>query len=139
MTNLALTLYVGIGLLSPFLVDLVTKKFTNDKVKTVTLLAINLVTGIVVGFSQALSNGQVFDWNGAFNAAVFAFVGGVGGVFGLKKLDIIGVNGPLANLKPDTGLGAVDQAKVVAAEEEAKDPLFPDIDLVEDPALFDKP
>ncbi len=73
-----------------------------------TLLAINGLTGVVVGFTNAHIADLPFDWKAALISAGFAFVAASGAVFGFKSLDLVGARGVLAT---KSGIGPVDPAK----------------------------
>jgi hypothetical protein len=105
----SLAVYVVTGLLSPFLVDIVTKRFASTQLKSVTLLAINLLTGLVVSFGDAHAAGTVFDWKAGALAAAISFVSGAAAVFHFKNLNIIGADSVLATRR---GIGREDPAKV---------------------------
>lgn len=115
--SLSLLLYLVVVVISPFLVDIVTKRLASTQVKTATLLAINLLTGVVVGFANAHNNHLDYDWKSALVAAGFAFIGGSASVFGLKSINLVGAQGPLAT---NGGIGKVDTVKAVK-EQTGKD------------------
>lgn len=112
INNIDMLIYIAVGIVSPFLVDVVVKKFASTKFKTLTLLAINLLTGFVVSFGTAFDAGLVFDWKAGLTAIAFSFVGGAASVFGFKNLNIIGADSPLATTG---GIGSDDPAKLAAA------------------------
>jgi len=105
----SLLVYAATGLLSPFLVDIVTKRFASTQLKSLTLLAINLLTGLAVSFGDAHDAGTVFDWKSGLTAAAISFVAGAAGVFHFKNLNIIGADSVLAGIG---GIGKEDPDKV---------------------------
>lgn len=98
----------------PFLVDLVAKRFASTPLKTFLMLVLQLITGVIVGFGQAHTNHQVFDWSAAIQALVASIVFGAATVFKLHNLALIGANGLLAPALPG-GVGQVDPVKVAAS------------------------
>lgn len=131
-------IYIAVGIVSPFLVDIVVKQLASTKFKTLTLLAINLLTGLAVSFGAAYDAGQVFDWKAGLTAVAFSFIGGAASVFGFKNINVIGADSALATAG---GIGSNDPAKVVAAALPAplvEAPVAP-VGAVGDPAVVQAP
>lgn len=103
---------VNVGL--PFVVDLVTKRFAATPVKAFTLLVLQLVASMVVGFGATHNQGGVFDWSAAVQGFIVSVIFGAATTFKLHNLNLIGAQGPVAKTLPG-GLGQVDRTKTVDA------------------------
>lgn len=114
-TPLALAVFVAVSFLLPLLVDLVTKRLSSSAFKSVVLLFLSLVTGLLTEFLTSLNDGTVFDWSTGLYGAVISFVLGTASFFGLtSSLGISGYNGAIQKALPG-GLGA--RATVAEATE----------------------
>lgn len=70
------------GVLLPILVALVTKANMSSRLRSITLLALTLVSGVL---NEWLSTSGGFDWQHAIWASVTTFIIGVATLYGLWK------------------------------------------------------
>lgn len=96
-------LYIIVGVFLPFIVDLVTKKVAEPRVKSLTLLVLSLVgSGLTELFNQGL---DTFDWKTWVLGFFYTVGSAVVTLFGVAKpAGISGKSGVLANLVPG-GIG----------------------------------
>lgn len=107
----ALLLYFAIGFILPWLVDLVTKRFANASVKSLLLLVLSLVAGLLANlFDWANTNsGDItgFDWQTWLFASALTFASSVVTLFGIgKPTKIQGADGFVAKAVPG-GVGTI--------------------------------
>jgi len=107
---LTLGVFVLVGLVLPVLVDLVTNQLASGAVKSIVLLALSLVSGLLTAFLQALNAGIPFDWATAGYGAAVTFVCGVVSFFGLTSpLGISGKDGAIQQAIPRGLVGKAQQ------------------------------
>lgn len=101
-TNNEFLLFILVGIVLPFLVDLVTKKVAEPRVKSLTLLVLSLVAA---GATTFFADPGSFDWTGFAYGFAFTFGTAVVTLFGVgKPLNLSGKDGVIANAVPG-GLG----------------------------------
>jgi hypothetical protein len=81
-SNGAMLLWLAVTVIMPLVVGLVTKFSTSAAVKSLLLVLLSLVNGVL---SEALAAGDGFDWRKAITQAVVAFVIAVAVHFGVWK------------------------------------------------------
>lgn len=123
-SNISLLVFFAIGLVIPFLVDLVTKKLAAASVKASVLLALSLISGVLTQFLNATLAGGTFDWVTAGYGAAVAFITGTATFFGFTKP--VGLSNATSNVLPSVGLGK-------------EQPLVPAPAVVANPAVDDAP
>jgi hypothetical protein len=125
-TPLGLLIFVLVGLVLPLLVDLVTKRLSSSVVKSMTLLALSLITGVLTEWLAAMNQGVTFDWVSAVYGAAISFVVGTVSFFGLAApIGLSGYNGAIQKHLPG-GIGStatVAQATLADVDTPATDPL----------------
>ena len=104
-SNVSLVVFALVGLVLPFLVDLVTKKLASGAVKQTVLLVLSLVSGVLVAYLGALNSGTAFDWVVAGTGAFISFITGVATFLGLDTTPVLGRNSVLSNPTPNFGIG----------------------------------
>lgn len=119
--NLSLAVFAVVGLVLPFLVDLVTKKLASGALKQTVLLALSLVSGVLVAFLGSLNTGTSFDWYVAGTGALVTFITGVATFLGLKDTPVFGRDSVLSN--PTAGFGLGKEQPVVPAGPEVANPV----------------
>lgn len=122
-SQISLLVFVGIGIVLPFLVDLVTKRFASGALKSTLLLLLSLISGVLGEFLASLSADNPFDWATAGYASATAFVTGVATFYGFTSpVGISGSSGVIQKSLP-AGLGTTTAttAPVEPAAEEPND------------------
>lgn len=116
-TQMSLAVFIGLGILLPFLVDLVTKKLASGAVKSSVLLALSLIAGVLTEFLGALTADRPFDWSTAGYGAVTAFITGVAAFFGfLSPFGISGSSGIIQAAVP-AGIGTAAVPPIESTQE----------------------
>jgi len=110
--NVSLLVFVAVGVVIPFLVDLVTKKLASGALKQTSLLALSLVSSLLVEFGKVIAAGGVFDWQTAGYGAITTFIIGVGVYTGLSRTPVLGRDSVISNLIPG-GLGKTQPIKEI--------------------------
>ncbi len=122
--NVSLLVFLAVGVVLPFLVDLVTKQLASGALKQTVLLALSLVSGVLVEFITTIQAGGSFDWTTAAYGAVTAFATGVVVFKGLDATPILGRTGVISQAVPG-GLGkeqAIVEAPPVVANPAVENP-----------------
>lgn len=112
-SNVSLVVFALIGLVLPFLVDLVTKKLASGALKQTVLLVLSLVSSVLVAYLGALNSGTSFDWVVAGTGAFISFITGVATFLGLNQTPVLGRNSVVSNPTAAFGIGK-EQAVVEA-------------------------
>lgn len=95
-------LTVAISIVLPAVVALITKQAASGAVKSLTLLALSIVTAALVQIQQA---GGTFDWQVTLRDTIVSFVVAVAVHYGLlKPVSITGSEGSIQRVAP-WGLG----------------------------------
>lgn len=98
-------LNVGINVLLPLLVALVTNQLASSGLKATLLLFLSAVSGFLVSWLDAVNGGVPFDWSQAVLTVLSGFIVAVASHFGLlSPLNITGSNGLIQAAVPQ-GVG----------------------------------
>ncbi len=104
------------GIILPFLVDLVTKRFANPPVKASLLLVLSLASGIVNEWVNAAQTDTAYNLGQAITVALLSLIAGVSTLFGLSKpLGISGSDGAIQKALPG-GVGPSNAAPSLARQ-----------------------
>lgn len=124
----ALLISLVIGIVIPFLVDIITKKLAGGPIKTLVLLLLSLITGALTELFTVLNNGGTWsdwDWQSALFLIIITFVSAVTSFFGaLKPAGLAGANGAVQNAIPG-GVGKVVAPPLNPGEAPADGPVDP--------------
>lgn len=112
-SDISLVVFAVVGLVIPFVVDLVTKQLASQALKQTVLLALSLISGVLIEFINTTSQGGVFDWHVAAIGALTTFVTGVATIKGLDGTPILGRTSVLST--PTSNFGIGKQQAVVPA------------------------
>jgi hypothetical protein len=112
----AFLLFLGTGFVIPFLVDLVTKKVAEPRVKSLALLVLSLVAS---GLTDFLVGTNAFDWTSFGIGFATTFLTAVGTLFGFAKpVGFSGKDGLIQNAFPG-GLGSVAKQQLAVESKNA--------------------
>jgi hypothetical protein len=117
--NVSLLVFLAVGLIIPFLVDLVTHKLASGALKQTVTLALALSSGVLGEFSVAHASNADFNWQTAGYGALTTFITGVAVYRGLNQTKAIGSEGIINKLIPGGLIGSAPVTPVTPVVEAA--------------------
>jgi hypothetical protein len=100
-------LNLGVNVLLPIIVAIVTRANAAGGVKAVTLLVLSALSGFLIAWLDALNHGLVFDFSQAGFTAVTGFIVAVAAHFSVwKPAGVTGSDGAAAQVGIGQGSGA---------------------------------
>ena len=104
----SLIIFAAIGVILPFIVDLVTNRLSDGRIKALILLLLATISSALTELFTVLNNGGTWsdwDWRAALFGILLTFVTAVSTFFGaLRPMKISGADGKIQQSLP-SGIG----------------------------------